>query len=96
MRSFLLVMFAIAGGLTLSGIAANLYRIAVNKPKNGEDTWVYYSVMILAGPSVLFDNATRTFRKRQCTRWAYAFAIGLATYWALILGAIILELVIAV
>lgn len=96
MRNFLLMMFAIAGGLTLSGIVANLYRLTATKPKTAGEMWLYYGVMALAGPSVLFDNATRTFRKKECTRMAFAFAISLATYWAMLLGAILLEVVIAV
>jgi hypothetical protein len=96
MHNFLLMMFTIAGGLTLSGIVANLYRLMATKPKSGAETWVYYGVMVLAGPSVLFDNAARSFRKKECTRWALIFALGLATYWAMVLGAIVLEVVIAI
>ena len=96
MRNILLVLFAIAAGLTLSGIVANLYRLIATKPKSGAETWVYYGVMVLAGPSVLFDNATRSFRKKECTRMAWMFALGLATYWAMVLGAILLEAVISV
>jgi hypothetical protein len=96
MRNLLLVLFAIAVGLTLSGIVANLYRLIATKPKSGSETWVYYGVMVLAGPSVLFDNATRSFRKKECTRTAWMFALGLATYWAMVLGAILLEAVVTV
>ena len=96
MRSFLLVLFTIAGGLTLSGIVANLYRLIATKPKSGGETWIYYAVMVLAGPSVLFDNATRSFRKKECTRMAWVFALGLATYWAMVLGAILFEVVVTV
>ena len=96
MRSLLLVLFAVAAGLTLSGIVANLYRLIATKPKHGGDSWIYYAVMVLAGPSVLFDNATRSFRKKECGRIAWAFALCLATYWAMVLGAILLEVVVTV
>jgi hypothetical protein len=96
MRSLLLVLFTIAAGLTLSGIVANLYRLIATKSKNGEEGWIYYLVMVLAGPSILFDNATRSFRKKECGRLAWAFALGLATYWAMVLGAILLEVVVTV
>ena len=92
MRSFLLVLFTIAGGLTLSGIVANLYRLIATRPKSGGETWIYYAVMVLAGPSVLFDNATRSFRKKECGHAAYGFALGLALYWAFMLGAIVIHL----
>ena len=91
MHNFLLMMFTIAGGLTLSGIVANLYRLIAAKPKNGGESWAYYGVMAVAGPSVLFDNATRSFRKKECSRWAFAFALGLAIYWAMMLGALFIE-----
>jgi hypothetical protein len=96
MQSFMLVMFTIAGGLTLSGIVANLYRLIATKSKSDAQSWVYYGVMVVAGPSVLFDNATRTFRKKECTGLALAFALGLAIYWAMVLGAILLEVVVSV
>jgi len=94
MQSFLLVMFTIAAGLTLSGIVANLYRLMASKPNSQVENWIYYAVMVLAGPSVLFYNATRSFQKKECTGMALAFALGLATYWAMVLGAILLEVVV--
>jgi hypothetical protein len=96
MRNLLLVLFTLAGGLTLSGIVANIYRLLATKPKTARETWIYYTVMVLAGPSVLFDNATRSFRKKECTRMAWMFALGLASYWAMVLGAILLEVMVTV
>lgn len=86
MRHFILILFALAGGLTLSGIVANVYRLVAKKPQTRVTTWIYYAVMLLAGPSVLFGNATRSFRQKECSRSAYAFAVGLAGYWSLVLG----------
>jgi hypothetical protein len=96
MRNFLLLMFSVAGGLTLSGVVANLYRLLTKKTKEDERNWTYYGVMLLAGPTVLLDNATRSFRKKECTRSAYGFALGLATYWAFILGVILLHVVVSI
>ena len=86
MRYFTLMLFALAGGLTLSGIVANFYRMVARKPQTRLATWTYYGVMLLAGPSVLFENSTRSFRKKECSRSAYAFAVGLASYWSFMLG----------
>lgn len=86
MRNFTLVLFALAGGLTLSGIVANFYRLVASKPQTRLATWTYYGVMLLAGPSVLFENSTRSFRRKECSRSAYAFAVGLAGYWSFMLG----------
>ena len=50
--------------------------------------------MLLAGPSVLLDNSTRSFPKKECSRNAYGFALGLAAYWSFMLGAILVEIAI--
>ena len=94
MREVILLVFAIAGGVTLSGIVACLYRLVAKKPENRIETGIHYAVMALAGPSIMFENATRSFRKKECTNTAYGFAVGLAAYWAFMLGAVMLGLVI--
>ena len=80
------LLFALAGGLTLSGIAANLYRILARKPASRPETMVYYAVMAVAGPSVLFNNATKSFRSRACSTTAYVFAVAVTGYWSFALG----------
>lgn len=92
MRNLILALFLLAGGLTLSGIVANSYRLLASKPEGRLATWAYYGVMLLAGPSVLFENSTRSFRKKECSGIAYSFAIGLAAYWAFILGLAMMNL----
>jgi fucose permease len=37
MHQSLMLLFALAAGLTLSGIAANLYRILARKPENAPE-----------------------------------------------------------
>jgi len=86
MRHFILVLFAIAGGLTLSGIVTNLYRLVARSPRSRAGQWTYYGVMLFAGPSLLVENSTRSFRKKECSRGAYAFALALAAYWSFVLG----------
>jgi hypothetical protein len=90
-RQTLELLFAVAGGLTMSGIAANLYRILARKPVNRSETAIYFAVMTIAGPSVLFQNATRSFRNQACSKAAYLFAVLLAGYWSFALGLIILS-----
>ena len=91
MRQVLILLFALAGGLTLSGIAANLYRILARKPSSRPETIVYYAVMAVAGPSVLFNNATKSFRGHACSITAYVFAVTVAGYWSFALGLAILS-----
>jgi hypothetical protein len=91
MRYFLLMLFAVAGGLTLSGIVANAYRLLAKKPQSGSARWIFYAVILVAGPSVLFKNSTRSFRKKGCSRAAYGFAVAVAGYWAFMLGVVMVD-----
>lgn len=91
MRQLLILLFALAGGLTLSGIAANLYRILARKPASRPETILYFAVMAVAGPSVLFNNATKSFRSHACSPAAYLFAAMVAGYWSFALGLLILS-----
>ena len=92
MNALLMLLFATTGGLALSGIVANIYRLLARKPKSSPDRVFYLSVMTLAGPSVLIDNATRSFRRKDCSSIAYLFAIGLTTYWSFALGWLLIVL----
>ncbi len=92
MKNITFMLFAFAGGLTLSGIIANSYRLVAKKPQGRLATWTYYLVILLAGPSVLIENSTRSFRKKDCSRLAYGFAVALASYWAFMLGLVILDI----
>jgi len=89
-RNALELLFAVAGGLTLSGIAANCYRIVARKPVSRAENLVYFAVMSVAGPSVLFNNATRSFRGKACSTAAYIFAVAVAGYWSFALGLMVL------
>jgi hypothetical protein len=91
MRHFIILLFSVSGGLTLSGIVANFYRLIARKPQGRSATWAHYGVMLLAGPSVLFENSTRSFRKKECSGFAYGFAVSLAAYWAFMLGLVVID-----
>jgi hypothetical protein len=86
LRDLTLMLFAITAGLTLSGITANIYRILAREPKKLGGTILYYAVMIFAGASVLLENATRSYRKKDCSGPAYGFAVAIVGYWCFILG----------
>ena len=91
MHSFMMLLFSLAGGLTLSGMVANGYRMVASKPQSPAATAAYYGVMVFAGPSVLFENSTRSFKQKECTMIAYGFALALASYWAFLLGLAIIS-----
>lgn len=86
LRDLTVLMFALTGGLTLSGITANIYRMLARKPRNRGETILYYAVMTLAGPSVLLENATRSYRKKESSAPAFGFAMAIVGYWCFILG----------
>ena len=86
MHALLLSLFAATGGLVLSGIVANLYRLLARKPKVAAERLFYMGVMTLAGPSVLIDNATRSYRNKDCSNAAFVLAITLTFYWSFALG----------
>ena len=90
-RYLLLLLFAIAAGLTASGIVANLYRIVARKPQTRAEHFFYYAVMVIAGPSVLFENATKSFRTKDCSRLAYGLAVAITGYWCFALGLLVLS-----
>ena len=92
MQQLMNVMFATTGGLALSGIVANLYRLLARKPKGAPERAFYIGVMLFAGPSVLIDNATRSYRKQACSNAAYVFAVGLTAYWSFALGLALITL----
>ena len=85
-RDLIVFLFAVSGGITLSGIIANLYRLAAKKPKSTAGAVIHYAVMAFAGPTVLLGNATRSFRKEGCSNMAYMIAVAVASYWAFVLG----------
>ena len=44
------------------------------------------AVMISGGPVVLIENVTRSFKKKDCSRAGYAFAIALCGFWSFATG----------
>lgn len=95
-HNFLVFLFAMTGGFATSGIVANTYRLIARKPETGGSKATYYIVMVVAGPSVLFDNAARSWRKKGCSAVAFWLAAALSAYWSFIIGLFGLSLVLAV
>ena len=85
------VLFAITAGFTASGIAANLYRLLAKKPESKAGKTVYFAVMVVAGPSVLFENAATKFRTKACSMVAFWLASAVAAYWSFAIGLFVLN-----
>ncbi len=92
MHDFLVFLFAIAAGMTASGLTANIYRLFGGDPTTRLAPAVHYMVMIVAGPVVLAANSTRSFRQKECSRAAYALALVFSGYWSFAMGLLILSI----
>jgi len=95
MHGLLIVLFAIAFGFTASGITANTYKLIAKKPETLKARIVYAGVMILAGPSVLFENAATSFRAKKCSTVAFWLAAAVSGYWSFVVGLFVLSLYVA-
>jgi hypothetical protein len=93
LHELLVAAFITTAGLTASGIVANTYRLAVGKTEPSRA--LYLAVMVVAGPSVLFDNAARTRLKKECSHIAFWLAAALALYWSLFIGVFVVSLALA-
>jgi len=96
MHEVTVFFFAIAAGLTLSGIVANIYKLVVRTAKGLPETTLHWIIMVLAGPSVLFENASQSLRTKKCSVPGYCFAIGLSLYWSFAIGLFMLNICTAV
>ncbi len=86
-----IIMFVVTAGFTASGIAANLYRLVADKPQTAAGKTVYFTVMVVAGPSVLFENAAKKAREKSCSKVAFGLAAAVAAYWSFAIGVFILN-----
>jgi hypothetical protein len=95
LHSTFVLLFAITGGFTVSGIAANLYGLACRNKKDKYGRTVYLGSMVLAGPSVLFERVARAHQEKSCSLSAFFLATAVAGYWSLAIGLLVLELALA-
>lgn len=91
-KDLAIVMFAMAAGFTLSGIVANLYRLLTRQNANEEP---HLLVMVVAGPNVLLQGATKSLRARNLSQPLFWLASAVAGYWSFVLGLFLLNLVVA-
>ncbi len=91
----MVALFALVAGFTASGIVANLYRLVASKPSSTGGQITYVAVMVVAGPNVLFENAARSWRKKDCSALAFWLAAAISSYWSFALGLTIIGLMVA-
>jgi hypothetical protein len=92
-----IAMFAATAGFTASGIVANLYKIAVGKPTDTTAArMAYLTVMVIAGPTVLFNNAAKSWREKSCSAYAFWLAAAISGYWSFGIGLFVLQVALAI
>jgi hypothetical protein len=92
LHNLMVVLFATTAGFTASGIIANLYRLVAKKAEKPLARIAYVIVMIVAGPSVLFDNAARSWRTKACSAVAFGLAAAISGYWSFALGLFVIQI----
>lgn len=96
MGQFTVALFALTAGLTLSGIAANGYRLLVGRIELLRARTAYLIVLIVAGPSMILESAVGSFRAKKCSAVALWLAALVTAYWSFALGLFILCIALAV
>ncbi len=94
-KDIFVVLFSITAGFTASGIAANFYRLVARKRDTTSARIAYIAVMVVAGPSVLFENAATSLRAKSCSQLAFWLAAAICAYWSLALGLLVLNVALA-
>lgn len=88
--------FMMTAGFTTSGIVSNVYRLAVKKRGDTSGARLaYLSIMVVAGPTVLFDNAAKSWRKKDCSAVGFWLAAAISGYWSLAIGMFVIQLALA-
>jgi hypothetical protein len=96
-HNLLIFLYALTGGLAISGVIANIYRLLTPKKSETPSGRVtYYIVMVVAGPTVLLDNAARSWRAKNCSALAFWLAAAVSTYWSFIIGLFAMSIALAI
>jgi hypothetical protein len=92
-HDLLVALFSTAAGFTASGIVSNIYRLVVGKAADNSKLMhtAHVGVMVIAGPSVMFENAMNSRREKSCSTATFWLSVAVAGYWSLAIGLIIME-----
>jgi hypothetical protein len=91
MHALWVMLFSITAGFTASAITANLYRVVGIKAESTGSKLFRSAVLIVAGPSVLFESAMRGFVKKTWDPVSFWLAAMVVFYWSLGLGLFVLQ-----
>ena len=89
-----LLFFSIAAGFTASAIVANLYRISGFRVKTSRGEFVRLAVLVVAGPSVIFESALRGFSTKDWAPVSFWLVTAGVLYWSLAIGLLVIDVAI--
>jgi len=92
MNGFWILVFAVAAGFTASGIVASLYRLSGYDSDSTGGWLLRHLVLVVAGPTVLFETAVRGYAKKEWTAVMFWLAICGLSYWSFAIGLLVLDL----
>ena len=95
MDSLWLVLFTITAGFTVSAIIANLYRLLGFRAEERSGRVWRVAVLVIAGPSVIFEMAMRGFLAKEWTPSTFWLATAMLAYWSLAVGLLVLEVAVS-
>jgi hypothetical protein len=91
MQALWLMLYAVTAGFTASAITANLYRLSNFRAESMGSKLFRTAVLILAGPSVLFESAMRGFTGKTWHPLSFWLAATVVLYWSLGLGLLVMQ-----
>jgi hypothetical protein len=93
MHALTTVLIVLTAGFTASAIVANVYRIADTGSETTSGHFVRLLVLMVAGPSEIFEAAIHARMDGRWTALAFWLVISAVCYWSLILGVIVVNAV---
>jgi hypothetical protein len=91
MHTVTTVLIVLTAGFTASAIVANLYRIAGFTPETTSGHALRLAVLMIAGPSEIFETAVEARINGQWSALGFWLVIAAIGYWSLILGLIVVN-----
>src|SRR5262245_5732463 len=82
MHSFVVFLFAIGVGFTLSGLVAAVYRLMGFAPQTITGRIAEAAIFIFAGPTTYVAKATASLKKKECSTPVYFLVLGICGFWS--------------
>lgn len=91
MHSFVVLLFSLGAGFTLSGLVAAVYRLSGFVPKTITGRVAEAAILIFAGPTTYVANATTSLKKKECSPAGYLLMVAICGFWSFATGMLVLS-----